>query len=115
MTGSLGQVEISDYFYFFYGNSKEQNNTLITIKDLEIDKANLGPLSFPNISFSLNNSLEGLKINLKANDLLGSITINSPLRKGLEFNLSRLKIAENKLGSTNDLILYLLENLNGKR
>ncbi len=111
LTGSLGQVEISDYFYFFYGTSKEQKNTLITVKDLEIDKANLGPLSFPNISFSLNNSLEGIKINLKSNDLLGSITINSPLRKGLEFNLSRLKIAENKLGSTNDLFLYLLENL----
>ncbi len=109
--GSLKEVNISEYFYLFYGSSKDQKKTLITIKDLKVDNARLGPLSFPNISFSLRNTKEGLSINAKSPDLSGSINIKSPLQKGLDINLSYLKLPKNNMGSSNELFSYLLANL----
>ena len=109
--GSLNEVNISEYFYLFYGSSKDQIKPLITIKDLKVNNARLGPLSFPNISFSLRNTKEGLSINTKSPDLSGSIIIKSPLHKGLDIDLSYLKIPENNMGSSNELFSYLLANL----
>ena len=52
-----------------------------------------------------------MSINAKSPDLSGSINIKSPLQKGLDINLSYLKLPKNNMGSSNELFSYLLANL----
>ena len=111
VTGYLTKLDIYNYFFLFRESEQKRIFRSFIIDNLLVGNLSLGPLSFEEVTLSMEPKKEKLVFDVSSSEVNGLVVLNLPITKGIEIDLNQVNIERTFINSKENIFNYLLNNL----